>query len=179
MADKAKPRSATGDELRSIIATARGTERDGKKFYLALAAKTPNPLARRMFEGLAEAEGEHLKLIDKLAAGEFKPVAYKRGMFVRKLASVFAEMPESVRQQAKAVSSDTQALKVALEMEDKSLAFYREWAAKAVSKEARVLCERLAAEEEDHWKLLRGTLDYLNETGDWYMAQEHWSFDGG
>ncbi len=38
--------------------------------------------------------------------------------------------------------------------------------------------ERLAAEEEAHWKLLRSTLDYLDETGNWFMAQERWSFDG-
>jgi rubrerythrin len=171
-------KSGGADELRSIVETARGTERDGKRFYSAFAAKTPNPLARRMFEGLAAAEDEHLRLIEQLAAGEFKTPG-ARDELVCRLAGVFADVPAEVREQAAAASGDTEVLKVGLDMEDRSLAFYRKWAASAASSEARALCERLAAEEEGHWKLLRGTLDYLDETGNWFMVQERWSFDGG
>lgn len=172
-----RPAGAAG-ELRTIVQTARATEKDGRKFYAAFAARTPNPLARRMFEGLAAAEEEHLRLIERLAAGEFK-VPGRRDELLRRLANVFSDVPAAVRERAASAEGDTEALKVGLEMEDRSLAFYRKWAASAASQDARALCKRLAAEEESHWKLLRSTLDYLDETGNWFMVQERWSFDGG
>jgi rubrerythrin len=165
-------------ELVTILETARRTEQDGKKFYEAAAAKTANPLAAKMFESLAEAEDKHLEIIEALAAGRLRLTPYS-GEFAEALRNVFEDMPESVKARAASTPDDVEALKVGIEMEDQSLAFYRQWAKKAVSLEARKLCERLAVEEEDHWKVLTGTLEYLEDTGNWFMAQEHWSFDGG
>jgi len=173
MAKKSKP-----DELRTILETARQTEKDGMKFYEEAAAKTANPLAIRMFESLAEAEEKHLALIESLAAGEFRVVPYN-GEFPETVRNVFADMPESLRAKAVSNPGDIETLGLAVEMEDKSLAFYRAWAGKAAAPEARKLCERLAAEEEDHWKILTSTVEYLENTGNWFMVQESWTFDGG
>jgi rubrerythrin len=173
MAKKQKP-----DELKTILETARQTEKDGQKFYEEAAAKTANPLAIRMFESLAEAEEKHLELIESLAAGEFRVMPYN-GEFPETIKNVFADMPESLRAKAASNPSDVETLTLAIEMEDKSLAFYRNWAVKAASPDARKLCERLAAEEEDHWKILTSTLEYLDNTGNWFMVQEGWTFDGG
>jgi rubrerythrin len=165
-------------ELQTILETALRTEQDGKKFYAGAAAKSANPLAARMFESLAEAEDKHIEIIEALAAGRLRLTPYS-GEFVETLRNVFEDMPEGLRAKAASTTDDVEALKVGIELEDQSLAFYRQWARKAASLEARKLCERLAAEEEDHWKVLTGTLEYLEDTGNWFMAQEHWSFDGG
>ena len=173
MAKKSKP-----DELRTILETARQTEQDGLKFYEDAAAKTANPLANRMFESLAEAEEKHLAMVESLAAGDFRVTPYV-GEFPETLRNVFADMPESLRAKAVSNPGDLEVLNLAIEMEDRSLAFYRGWAGKAAAPEARKLCERLAAEEEDHWKILTGTAEYLENTGNWFMVQEGWTFDGG
>jgi rubrerythrin len=165
-------------ELKTILDTALRTEQDGKKFYEETATKTANPLAAKMFESLAEAEEKHIEIIQSLAAGRLRITAYN-GEFLEALHNVFEDMPDTIRERSASNPDDIEALKVGIEMEDKSLAFYRQWAKKAVSQEARKLCERLAAEEEDHWKILSGTVEYLEDTGNWFMAQEHWSFDGG
>ncbi|HOX05970.1 MAG TPA: ferritin family protein [Planctomycetota bacterium] len=180
MAAKQPKKNPAGpdQEIKTILETARNTERDGKKFYEEAAAKTSNPLAAKMFESLAEAEEKHIEIIDALAAGRLRITAYS-GEFAEALRNVFEDMPESVKARAASTPDDIEALKVGVEMEDKSLAFYRKWAKSAVSQEARKLCERLAAEEEDHWKILSGTIEYLEDSGNWFMAQEHWSFDGG
>ncbi len=172
------PEKDSSQELRTILETARHTEQDGKQFYGGAAAKTSNPLARKMFDYLAEAEQKHIEFIEALAAGKLKVAPYA-GEFAAALRNVFQDMPESLRSKAAGTPDDIQALKVGIEMEDKSLAFYRTWAKKAASGEARTLCERLAAEEEDHWRILSGTLEYLENTGNWFMVQERWSFDGG
>ena len=185
MAKRAKPaksakpaKTAKPDELKVIIETARQTEKDGKKFYEETAARTANPLAQKMFESLAEAEDQHLALIEGLAAGQLRLAPYN-GEFPQALKNVFADMPESLRARAGSNPDDVEALNVAIEMEDQSLAFYRKWAREAASPDARKLCERLAAEEEDHWKVLTSTQEYLESTGNWFMVQEDWIFDGG
>ena len=165
-------------ELKTVVDAARKTEKDGRKFYADTAAKSRNPLAKRMFESLAQAEAKHLEFIDQLTKGQFSSPAYDRA-FARGLGTVFSGMPQSVRSQAAATPDDIAALDLGIEMEDKSMAFYRKWAEKSADQQVRSFCARLGAEEEDHWRILQSTREYLGETGNWFMAQERWSFDGG
>ena len=166
------------DDLQTVVETARKTEIDGKAFYAKSAAGTANPLAKKMFETLVLAEQKHLEFIDQLASGEFDAPDYDRH-FSRNLATAFSEMPEGVKDQAGKTDDDIQALDVGIEMEDRSMAFYREWSEKASDELVRRFCARMYAEEEDHWRTLQNTRSYLADTGNWYMVQEGWSFDGG
>jgi len=166
------------DELKTVVDAARKTEVDGRKFYGDTAAKSRNPLAKRMFQSLADAEGQHLEFIDQLVRGQFKAPAYDRD-FARRLATVFSAMPESTRSQAAGTPDDIAALELGIELEDRSMAFYRKWAETAKSEPVRKFCARLRVEEEEHWRILQSTKDYLGDTGNWFMAQERWSFDGG
>ncbi len=166
------------EELQRVVDAARKTEMDGREFYAQTAAKTANPLARRMFESLVAAEQEHLEFIDQLAAGEFKVLPYK-GEFARNLATVFSDMGGDVKARTESIEDDIKALDFAIDMEDKSMAFYRRWAEKTSDGKIREFCARLRDEEQDHWRILQSTKDYLDDTGNWFMVQEGWSFDGG
>ena len=166
------------EELQTVVDAARKTEMDGRKFYAGTAAKTANPLAKRMFESLVAAEEEHLKFIEQLAAGEFKASPYK-GEFARRLATVFSELGDEVKSRTASVEDDVKALDFAIDMEDKSMAFYRKWAETGSDEVVRKFCARMRDEEEDHWRILQSTRDYLDDTGNWFMVQEGWSFDGG
>jgi rubrerythrin len=165
-------------ELNTVVDTARKTEMDGRKFYADIAARSANPLAKRMFESLAEAEEKHLEFIEALAKGEFAAGPYNQDLS-RRLATVFSSLSDGIKSQAKSTEDDIAALDVGIEMEDKSMAFYREWSEKASDEGVRKFCDRLRAEEEDHWRILQSTREYLGETGNWFMVQEGWSFDGG
>jgi rubrerythrin len=169
---------SAAEELSTVVDTARKTEMDGRKFYVQTAAGTENPLARRMFESLAAAEEHHLALIDKLAAGEFEAPAYDHD-FYRNLTTLFSEVGGDVKPLAASTPDDIAALDIAIEMEDKSMAFYRKWAETGAEDQVRKFCARMYAEEEDHWRILQSTKDYLDSTGNWFMVQEGWSFDGG
>ncbi|MHC4917280.1 MAG: ferritin-like domain-containing protein [Planctomycetota bacterium] len=169
---------SAGEELNTVVDVARKTEIDGSRFYSQSAEKTANPLARKMFESLVEAEERHLKFIEQLAAGEFEAAPYDRG-FSRRLTTVFSEAGGGSREPATGVEDDIAALTAAIDMEDKSMAFYRKWSETAADEKVRAFCSRMYAEEEDHWRVLQSTREYLESTGDWYMAQEGWSFDGG
>ncbi len=169
---------SAAEELSTVIDTARKTEMDGRKFYAETAASTENPLARRMFESLAAAEKKHLELIEKLAAGEFDAPPYDHD-FSRNLTTLFSEVGGNVKPLAGKSADDIAALDIAIEMEDKSMVFYRQWAEKVAADQVRKFCARMYAEEEDHWRILQSTRDYLDTTGNWFMVQEGWSFDGG
>src|SRR5512135_1073543 len=117
MARKPAKQPATQDDAKTVVETARRTEIDGRKFYLEAAAKTANPLAKRMFESLAEAEEQHLKFIESLAAGALQFTPYAKGDLPGRLGNVFADLPESVRAAAAASPGDTEALKLGIEME--------------------------------------------------------------
>jgi rubrerythrin len=168
----------TREELNAVIDVARKTEIDGRKFYAETAARTQNPLARKMFESLVTAEEKHLKLIEQLARGEFDSDPYNHE-FRKHLTTLFSGMPSEVKDQAGKTDDDIAALDFAIDLEDKSMAFYREWAEKASDEQVKAFCARMRDEEEDHWNVLQSTKEYLGETGNWFMVQEGWSFDGG
>jgi len=165
-------------ELSTVVDTARKTEMDGRKFYARTAEKTSNPLARKMFESLVAAEESHLRFIDELARGEFKAPPYDHE-FSRHLTTVFSKAGGDVKSLAASTPDDIEALDIAIGMEDESMAFYRRYAETGVSEQVRDFCKRMYAEEQDHWRILQSTRDYLGDTGNWYMVQEGWSFDGG
>ncbi len=164
--------------LSSVVDTARKTEMDGRKFYAQTAQKTHNPLAKKMFQSLVAAEEQHLKFIDDLAKGEYQAPAYDRD-FSRHLTTIFSEVGGDVKSLSDSTDGDVEALEIAIGMEDKAMTFYRQYADTGVSEQVREFCKRMYAEEEDHWRVLQSTKDYLGDTGNWYMAQEGWSFDGG
>ncbi len=169
---------STDNELSLIVDTARKTELDGCKFYMEAAGKTSNLFAKKMFESLVSAEQEHLKLIDDLAKGQFKAPTYDCE-FAKNLYTIFTELGGEVKSAKENTADDIQALEVAIGMEEEAIAFYKKYAHSSQDETVLAFCQRMHAEEEDHWRILQNSKDYLGNTGDWYMVQEGWSFDGG
>jgi rubrerythrin len=169
---------STENELSLIVDTARKTELDGCNFYMEAAGKTSNLFAKKMFESLVAAEQDHLKMIDEMAKGQFKAPAYDRD-FAKGLHTIFSELGGQVKSAKENTADDIQALDVAIGMEVDAMAFYNKYAQSSEDENVRSFCQRMHAEEEDHWRILQNTRDYLGNTGDWYMVQEGWGFDGG
>lgn len=162
-----------------IIDGAIQLERDGRKFYMNVAGKASSDLARRMFESLADDELVHIEWIEKmLSPGEETATATKKKTYER-LRGIFADVPESVREAASSSEDDIEAINTAIKMEEKSCAAYLEWEDETDSDELRGLCNVLADQERFHRELLENTRQYLEHTGDWFMVEEGWHFDGG
>jgi len=166
-------------EKRDIVEAAIQLERDGHTFYLDIAAKASNDLARKMFESLADDELIHIRWIEReLSPGEETARATKKRTYDR-LRGIFADAPDSVRKSAAASQDDIHAINAAIKMEEKSRAAYLKWAEETASDELRGLCNALADQETFHRQLLENTVQYLERTGDWFMVEEGWHFDGG
>lgn len=152
-------------------------ERDGLAFYAEVAAKTRNPLGRKMFEGLAADERRHERVLLDLAQSRATSLA---GELPRKrLATLFGTLGEEIRRELTADASDNEALEKALVMERASIAHYSAQADAAASEDARALYRRLVLEEEQHADILQNALAYLNKTGQWFLWDEQAVLDGG
>ena len=155
------------------------TEQEGQEFYLKVAAASGNKLARGMFESLAADEKRHEEWIRANIAYKVVP---EKGLEVetnRKLQTVFASVSEADRDSFVSSEDDTAALKKALEIEEASVEFYEKRAQWGPPAEVKGLWTILAIEERSHVKIVSNMLEYLNETGNWFMGEEGWSFDGG
>ena len=162
-----------------IIEAAIQLERDGHQFYLGLAAKASSDLARQMFESLADDELVHIEWIEReLAPGEEVAVGAKKKTYDR-LRGIFADVPEELRNAAASSEDDIEAVNSAIRMEEESRAAYLKWADDTDSDDLRNLCSVLADQERFHREALENTIQYLQSTGDWFMAEEGWHFDGG
>jgi len=165
-------------EKQDIIRAAIQLELDGRKFYRDAAGKASNDMARQMFESLADDELLHVEWIEKLSAKKKTAEEVKRRTYER-LRGIFADAPESERAAATSSKDDIEAMKLAIKMEEKSRDAYVNWAQDSDIEEIVDLCNILADQEAFHRELLENTVHYLEHTGDWFMAQEGWHFDGG
>ena len=165
-------------EKQDIIRAAIQLELDGRKFYRNAAGKASNDLARQMFESLADDELIHIEWIEKLSAENKTAKAVKKKTYER-LRDIFADVPESERKAAASSKDDTEAMNLAVKMEEKSRDAYVKWAEDSDADEVVNLCTILADQEAFHRELLENTIHYLEHTGDWFMAEEGWHFDGG
>jgi len=152
-------------------------ERDGLAFYTDVAARTSNPLGRKMFEGLAADERRHEKVLLDLAAQ--RKTALGGELPKERLVTLFATLGEQLKGELAAEASDNEAIEKALAMERASITHYRTQADAAASEDARALYRRLVLEEEQHVEILENCLAYLNKTGQWFLWDEQGVLDGG
>ena len=165
-------------EKQDIIRAAVQLELDGRKFYRDAAEKASNDMARQMFESLADDELIHIEWIERLSAKEKTAEEVKKKTYER-LRGIFADAPENEREAAASSGDDIEAMKLAITMEEKSRDAYVKWAHDSDTDEIVDLCNILADQEAFHRQLLENTMQYLEHTGDWFMAEEGWHFDGG
>jgi len=151
-------------------------EQDGQRYYSEAAARTANPLGKKMFEALAADERRHEELLKKLA--QAAEVALPNGMPKNRLVTIFSTLGEELKAQLEADADDSRVIEKAIEMEKRSIEHY---ASKAQAAEQRqgAIYARLAEEERQHLDILESTLAYLNDTGHWFLWDEQAILDGG
>ncbi len=167
-----------GMDRKDVMETAIQLERDGRKFYHNAAEKASNDIARQMFESLAEDEVRHIEWLESVSPGENTAGSVNRALYGR-LRGIFKDAPETVMKAAASCEDDINAMRLAIEMEEKSAAAYATWAEESEADDVRELCEMLADVERFHRELIENSMEYLQHPGDWFMVEEGWHFDGG
>jgi rubrerythrin len=166
-----------GDDLVELIRSAVRLEIDGRSFYRQASAATAHPSGKRMFLRLAEEEQGHFAelgalLASLVGASEWQRIAAEEAASAEK-SPVIAELESAIAARGHGtVADDTQALRVAMEIERRALSFFEGLKERASDPVQLALLSKLAEEERFHYDLLQAQLDSLLNVGIWLDTPE-------
>lgn len=164
------------------LQTALQMEIDGREFYHKSGVKSTSPLARKLFQYLAEIEDIHYQTIKEIyeMITSKKEWPEKETVFEheKSLRTVFKEAVKEMGKDTKGTSSEIEAITTAMKMEDQSYSFYRSRSEEPVSPTEKAFYQALTAEERGHYLTLVDSHDYLSDPQGWFAKSEHWGLDG-
>ena len=155
-------------------------ERD---FYLKNAARTKNAPGREMFSRIAQDETEHYERLKKLHEEwkvnarwpETVPLTVNetnvRDILINTLKKIDASEPCD--------ADDLEAIKTAVEFEEKGVIFYKNLAASSSDEREKKFFELLSSIEYEHFLSLRDAEEYFENPSAWFVKVEHPMWDGG
>ena len=157
-----------------VLVRAMITEQDGYDFYMAAADFVKDEKGKEMLSGLANDEIGHLHILQ----AEYGKVQGGRSFI--DLDSARAEFPtdpklrlfpekSNLSSMLGAMTGDEQALRVALEFEQKGYEMYQAAAQSAGDPNAAAVFAYLAKQENEHYVLIQQTLNYLVDNGMWFF----------
>ena len=160
----------------NAIEIARKMETDAIKFYTEAARKTGYPAGKKMFEVIIIDEKRHLEIINKIIAES--DVKMDDVHPLENIKTVFEEMKDQMMEKVAATDDELEAFKIAMRMEKEGIEFYRKLLTGAENEKERALFERLIKEEGEHYEIFANTYSFINDTGNWFMWEEHSIVEG-
>lgn len=161
----------------NAIEIAKKMETDAISFYTEAAEKTGYPAGKKMFETIAADEKRHLVIVCELLKG--LDIHMEDVHPVEEIKTVFESMKDQMMEKVEATPDDLEAFRIAMQMEKEGLEFYRKLASEAETDKERALYKKLIKEEEHHYNIFAHTYDFLNDTGNWFMWEDHSIVEGG
>lgn len=147
------------------------------EYYKKALIGCRNPSGKRMFEVILKDEEHHLESLQnllnniKVDIDKLKPI--------KNVKDAFESLKYDMRVRKACSLDDVEAFRIAMDMERECLDFFRKQAAKSNSDYERTLLTKIAHEEEEHFKIFANTYDFLNDTGNWFMWEDHSIVEGG
>ncbi|MBS1233138.1 MAG: rubrerythrin subfamily [Nitrospirae bacterium] len=152
-------------------------EKDAIDFYSKAAEKTSHPAGKKMFQSITEDEKRHLSMLSQI----FKELDIKMDDVspMRNMQTIFESMKNSMMKRVMATQDELEAFKIAMQMEQEGVAFYKRVETETRKEKEKALFERLIKEEQQHYDIFANTYNFMNDTGNWFMWEEHSIVDGG
>lgn len=160
----------------NAIEIARKMETDAIKFYTEAARKTKYPAGKQMFETIIADEKRHLEIVNQLLKGMDVQIADVHPM--ENIKTVFETMKDKMMEKVAATSDELEAFRIAMHMEKEGLEFYRKLSSESATEKEKALYEKLVSEEQQHYNIFANTYNFLNDTGNWFMWEEHSIVEG-
>jgi rubrerythrin len=151
-------------------------EKDSIKFYSEASEKAKNLVGKKMFLSIAEDEKRHLEMLSQL----FKEmnVTIKDVNPINNMRTVFETLKDKMQERIKATSDELGAFSIAMHMEKEGIEFYKKAGSEAKTEKEKALFERLVKEEQQHYDIFSNTYNFLTDTGNWFMWEEHTIVEG-
>lgn len=161
------------------IKTAIELEKKGNKFFLELASRTKNEFGKKMFTTLAKDEEIHLKVFTKMfedAMASPEWVELVGEVTGARKVPMFEE--ETINKQ-RAVDKITEvaSLELALNQEMNAIDFFKKVVGQTIEEDAKKIFEEILNQEEGHYLMIQGEIDYINKTGYWFDIAD-FKYDG-
>ena len=161
----------------NAIEIARKMETDAIDFYTEAAEKIKYPAGKKMFEVIIVDEKRHLEIIEKIIAES--DVHMEDTHPLDNIKTVFEEMKDQMMERAAATDDELESFKIAMQMEKEGIEFYEKLLAGSENEKEKALIEKLIKEEGEHYEIFANTYSFINDTGNWFMWEEHSMVDGG
>jgi rubrerythrin len=151
-------------------------EKDAIDFYKEAAEKTRHPVGKKMFLSVTEDEKRHLQMLSQI----FREVDIKIAEVnpMQNVKTVFASMKDQMMERIAATKDELEAFKIAMHMEKEGIEFYQKAESGAKAEKEKALFERLIKEEQQHYSIFLNTYNFMVDTGNWFMWEEHSIVEG-
>lgn len=165
------------ENLIELIRNAISLELNGEYFYKRAAEATAHPKGKAMFLKLAEHEQSHVGEIGNLFANLIGEAEWER-INAEEAANprtslVISQLEAAVRARGHSeVADDTQALRLAMELERRAVLFFEGLENSTQDLIQRELIHKLVDEEKFHYDLLQAQLDSVLNVGMWLDMPE-------
>ncbi len=160
----------------NVIEIAKKMETDAIDFYTEAARKTGYPAGKKMFEVIIVDEKRHLEIIEKIIAD--MDVHVEDTHPLENIKTIFEEMKDQMMEKVAATDDELESFKIAMQMEKEGIEFYTKLLAGAETEKEKELFERLIKEEREHYEIFANTYSFINDTGNWFMWDEHSIVEG-
>jgi len=169
-------------ETLKAIQTATQMEIDGKQFYLKASSESTSDLGQKLLASLAKEEDYHRQKFEEL----YNDIRTKKAWPITEvqtdggsnLRTIFARALKD-QDSPKSTTSEMDAVQTAIDMEAKTLDYYRENGVAAKYDAEKEFYNALAGQEREHQLILLDYYEYLKNPAGWYTSKEHHSLDGG
>lgn len=174
---------AEQDKRSEALGIAVQMEREGMEFYRKASDRSAHPFTKKMLLSLVEDEKRHEQIFREMAkeAG-VRPRTLdemdKEGP-LKRIAAIFRETAARLKEEVKPEDDDIKVINIARDMERKAFDFYSATAGQMDDPVERSAFEKIAAQENDHWRILDDTLLYLTNPAEWHIKEEKPLIDGG
>jgi len=158
-------------------------EKDGKEFYLKASRASRNELGSKLLKKLAAEENAHQEIFKNIYKAIKNKNQWPDITFApdggKGLKTVFAAAMESVGKNYNPVPAESDAARTGMDMENKTLDFYREQSKKTSLAAEKQFYESLAGQEYEHFLALQDYYEFLVDPAGYFVKTEHTSVDGG
>ncbi len=174
------------EEMKATIAgleIALQMEKDGKEFYRQASKFSHNELGSRLLKKLAAEEDIHRETFKKI----YKEIKNKKQWpdvtlktdASASIKTVFSEAIKKIDKNYSPMPEEADAAKTGMDMEQKTLDFYKERSLKTSFPAEKQFYEALASQEFEHSKALQDYYEFLVDPAGYFVKTEHTSVDGG
>ncbi len=151
-------------------------EKDAIDFYQQAAQKTQNPVGKKMFISITEDEKRHLQMLSNIL--KEVDITIKEVSPMQNIKTIFETMKDSMMNRVTATNDELEGFRIAMEMEKEGIEFYNKTRTEAKTEKEKKLFERLIEEEKQHFAIFSNTYNFMKDTGNWYMWEEHSIVEG-